>query len=517
MERAETSAAGTSPGEQPRAGDAAGAGAAGAGAGGSAGSTGSADLAELLAGLLSPDQVMTSGPEFRQALSDGTVNRGISGTADALVEPESPEEVAAVLAFCYENGLPLVARGGGTGLAGGSVPDGGVVISLTRLDRIRSLDPGLWRMEVEAGVTTETVHRIALENGLLFPPDPGAGGQSTIGGNVATNAGGPHAFRYGVTGNWVTGLEVVVPPGRVIRTGGPVRKNVAGLDLTNLIIGSEGTLGLVTAAWLRLVPAPEARGVAIGFYESSAAGCEAILAVIASGIQPTALEFLDRGTLAASLGSFPFEAPDRPGFAVLAEADGSATEVERVLGELAETLAAAGSRTSHPPGPASSAQGPTRNGVVTITKRRDTDALWAWRDGVSYAVAAQRGGKISEDIVVPVDRLAEAVEETLKIGSRHGLEACSWGHAGDGNLHSTFLVDLADPEQMARGKAASDELFAMAIRLGGSISGEHGVGSLKTGHVREALGDTTMALQADIKRAFDPKLLLNPGKKIPLP
>jgi glycolate oxidase subunit GlcD len=479
--------------------------------------------AEGLARLLSPDQVRTAGPEFRQSLADGTVNRGLSGTADALVEPNSPEEVAAVLAFCYEHGLPLVTRGGGTGLAGGCVPDGGVVLSVSRLDRVRSLDPGLWRMEAEAGVTTGTVHRIALENGLLFPPDPGASEQSTIGGNIATNAGGPHAFRYGVTGSWVTGLEVVVPPGRIIHTGGPVRKNVAGLDLTNLMVGSEGTLGIVTAAWLRLVPAPEARGIAIGFYDSSAAGCEAILAVMASGSRPTALEFLDRGTLDAGLGSFPFEAPAEPGFAVIAETDGSVAEVERVLGELSETMGppgAPGTRSApDTPGTLSaSAKGSSNGrGYLSITDRRDADALWAWRDGISYAVAAQRGGKISEDIVVPVERLAQAVEETLEIGRRHGLEACSWGHAGDGNLHSTFLVDPADSDEMARGRAASEELFTMALRLGGSISGEHGIGSLKTAHVQDALGDTATELQADIKRAFDPKLLLNPGKKVPVP
>ena len=302
-----------------------------------------------------------------------------------------------------------------------------------------------------------------------------------------------------MTGKWVTGLEAVIPPGRVIRTGGPVRKDVSGLDLTNLLIGSEGTLGIVTAAWLRLVPAPEARGVAVAFFADAEAGCEAVLAVMGSGIQATALEFLDRGTLRASIGSFPFDAPAEPGFAVLAEADGSQAEVERLLGELAEAMSQAGP-----------------DSVLSITGRADTEALWAWRDGISYAVAAQRGGKISEDIVVPVEKLAEAVEATLEIGSRHGLEACSWGHAGDGNLHSTFLVDLDDADQMRRGKAASDELFEMAISLGGSISGEHGIGSLKTSHVRKALGQDVVTLQAEIKRAFDPKLLLNPGKKIPL-
>ena len=455
-------------------------------------------VTEGLAAILSPERVLAGGAHFREAMHDGTSNQGFSGSADLLVEPASTEEVAAVMAFCYENDLPMVTRGGGTGLAGGAVPDGGVVISLERLNRVRSIEPGLWRMEVEAGVTTATVHRIALENGLYFPPDPGAGEQSTIGGNIATNAGGPHAFRHGVTGRWVTGLEAVVPPGRVIRTGGPFRKDVSGLDLTSLIIGSEGTLGVVTAAWLGLVPAPESRGVAVGFYEDATTGCAAVAAVMAAGIQATALEFFDRGALAASLGSFPFEAHPDAGFAVIAEADGSAGEVERVLADLAGVLAS------------------TEGRILTLSERRDVNALWTWRDGVSYAVAARRGGKISEDIVVPVERLGEAVEETLAIGVRHGLEACSWGHAGDGNLHSTFLVDLTDSDQMARGKAASDDLLEMAIRLGGSISGEHGIGSLKAAHVRQALGEPVVDLQAGIKRAFDPKLLLNPGKKIPL-
>jgi glycolate oxidase subunit GlcD len=455
-------------------------------------------LAAELAGLLSPGQVVSGGPRLREALQDGTANRGLAGTAEILVEPETAEQVAAVIRHCYERDVAIVTRGGGTGLAGGAVPDGGVVISLTRMNRVRSIEPGLWRMEVEAGVTTGTIHRVARENGLLFPPDPGASEQSMIGGNIATNAGGPHAFRYGVTGAWVTGLEAVIPPGEVIRTGGPVRKDVAGLDLKSLLTGSEGTLGVVTSAWLRLVPAPEARGVAIGFYEGTAQGCEAVEAVLASGLQPTALEFLDRGTLEASLGSFPFDAPEGAGFMVIAEADGSEAEVDRVLAELGDALEAGAS--AH----------------LAVTERGQAKALWTWRDGVSYAVAARRGGKISEDIVVPLDRLAEAIGRTVEIGRAHQLEACSWGHAGDGNLHSTFLVDLADPEQMTRGKAASRDLFEMAIELGGSISGEHGIGSLKTGYVRQALGAEATRLQAGIKRVFDPKLLLNPGKKIPL-
>lgn len=456
-------------------------------------------LAAELAGVLSADQVLTVGPELRAALQDGTGNRGIAGTAEALVLPANREEVAEVLAFSYEKGVPVTVRGGGTGLAGGAVPDGGIVISLERLDRIRSIDPELWRMEAEAGVRTATIHRIALENGLLFPPDPGASEQSTIGGNIATNAGGPHAFRYGVTGAWVTGVEAVVPPGEILTSGGPLRKNVAGLDLTDLMIGSEGTLGIVTSAWLRLVPAPAERGIVVGFYPDARAGCEAIGMIMGSGIQPTALEFLDRGALESSLGSFPADSPDEAGFAVIAETDGTAEEVSSVIPDLEEAMTVGA--LARP---------------VRITNHAEIRGFWAWRDGVSIAVTAQRGGKISEDVVVPVESLAEAVEETVEIGRRHDLPACSWGHAGDGNLHSSFLVDLSDPAEMGRGKEAAAEIFAMAIRLGGSISGEHGIGSLKTAHVKDALGPVAVRLQADIKRVFDPMLLLNPGKKIPL-
>ncbi|MGA7396661.1 MAG: FAD-linked oxidase C-terminal domain-containing protein [Solirubrobacterales bacterium] len=455
-------------------------------------------VAEELGRLLTPEQVSCKGPDFTQALQDGTGNRGLIGTADALVVPKDTSEVAAVMAHCYERDIAIVTRGGGTGLAGGAVPDGGVVLSLEKLDRVLSIEPELWRMEVEAGVSTGTVHRIALENGLLFPPDPGASEQSTIGGNIATNAGGPHAFKYGVTGNWVTGVTAVVPPGEILTTGGPVRKNVAGLDLISLLTGSEGILGVITSAWLRLVPAPEARGVVVGFYEDATVGCEAIATILGSGIQPTALEFLDRGALAASLGSFPGETPSEAGFAVLAEADGNPEEVERVVTELEEAMSDAA---LVPP--------------ARVTDRIEVAAVWTWRDGVSIAVTAQRGGKISEDVVVPAERLAEAIEETVRIGGQHDLPACSWGHAGDGNLHSTFLVDLADPAEMARGAEAAAEIFEMAIRLGGSISGEHGIGSLKTGYVNQALKPVATGLQAGIKSVFDPKGLLNPGKKLP--
>lgn len=451
-------------------------------------------LGRELGSVLPPESVLADG-EARY-LGDETEGRGLHGRADAIVLPATTEEVARVVAWCYEHDVPLVPRGGGTGFAGGAVPlDGGVVVALERLDRIRSFEPLLWRIHVEAGVTTAAVRRLARENGLVFPPDPGAAEQSQIGGNIATNAGGPHAFKYGVTGAWVTGLEAVVPPGEVISVGGPIRKDVAGYDLKSLLVGSEGTLGIVTAAWLRLLPAPEAQLPVAAFYADSAAGCAAIERVLGSGIIAAALEFLDAETLRFAGRAFPGEQPADAGFLVIGEADGSAEEAARVRDELLEVLGEDALAVHAPSEPA---------GVAD---------LWRWREGISIAVGAQRGGKVSEDIVVPLDRLSEAIDETLEIGRRHALSACSWGHAGDGNLHSTFLVDPQDEGELTRAGGAAHELFALAARLGGSISGEHGVGWMKRGQLARQWPPRALELHEAVKRIFDPKGLLNPGKK----
>lgn len=428
--------------------------------------------------------------------SDATEARGLRGWADAVALPTTAEQVAAVVRWCYDHDVAIVPRGGGTGFAGGAVPTGGgVVLSLERLGRVRAFDPPLWRMHVEAGVGTAHVRRLARENGLVFPPDPGAAEQSHIGGNIATNAGGPHAFKYGVTGAWVTGLEAVVPPGEVVTVGGAIRKDVAGYDLKSLLIGSEGTLGVITAAWLRLLPAPEAALPVAAFYDGSEPGCMAIERIVGLGLVPAALEYLDRGALDAARAAFPAAVPPEAAFLVIAEADGSHEEAAALRGELVGALR------------------PEALAVIAPESRSEVDALWRWRDGVSVAVTGLRGGKVSEDIVVPLDRLAEAISWTVAIGARHRLEACSWGHAGDGNLHSTFCLDPADADALARAEAAGEELFDLAVRLGGSVSGEHGVGVAKAGQLRRQWAPRALDLHEEIKRAFDPKGLLNPGKK----
>jgi glycolate oxidase subunit GlcD len=433
----------------------------------------------------------------KEYLTDATESRSIHGRADAVVLADDPEQVRRVLAWCYEHDTPLIPRGGGTGYAGGAVPvDGGVVLSLERLTRVRELTPELWRGCFEAGVRTAVLARHARENGLLYPPDPGAAEQSQLGGNIATNAGGPHTFKYGVTGTWVTGLELVLAPGELVSLGGPIRKDVAGYDMRSLMIGSEGTLGIITAAWLKLIPAPGAELPVIAFYASVEAGGAALAQVLGSGVVPAALEFLDAGALQAALGSFPGPWPDRPAFALIAAADGSEAEAERVRAELIEALGAGAERTHAP------------------TERHQVEDLWRWRSTVSTAVIAHRGGKLSEDIVVPVEHLAEAVIATQEIGARHGLEACSWGHAGDGNLHSTLMIDRSHQDELARAERAAEELFELARSLGGSVSGEHGLGLVKAGELEGQWPEPALRLHEQIKTLFDPKGLLNPGKKL---
>ena len=455
-----------------------------------------------LARILDPEHVLAgselaSGPYNH----DASRRHDLRGHAEAVVLPGRAQEVAAVVRWCYDHDVPIVPRGGGTGLTGGAVPvEGGVVCSLERLRRVRELKPGLWRMQVEAGVTTAHVHRLARENGLMFAPDPGAAEQSQIGGNVATNAGGPHALKYGVTGAWVAGLEVVLAPGELVQLGGWLRKDVAGYDLRSLLIGSEGTLGVITAVRLRLLPAPESTAVLVVFLPTRAHGCQTMLDILAAGIQPAALEFLDGATLVHVAGGYTAargaSPPDGAGFALIVELDGSTTDVEAQRRLLDDLLGGVALAVHTPP---------------------DAAALWRWRDSFNGLVTAVRGAKVSEDVAFPVERLAEGLERFAQIAACHGLPACAWGHGGEGNVHATVLVDPADERELDIARAVGEELFALVTSLGGSIAAEHGVGWSKRGRLARQWDARAVALHEQIKRVFDPKGLFNPGKKLALP
>lgn len=452
----------------------------------------SSTLRSALGAIVGRENVESPKPHH---LRDATELRGMAGRADAVVIPPTADAVAAVLAWCYERGVPITPRGGGTGFAGGAVPAGGVVLCTDRLRGIRSFEEERWRAELEAGLRTAEVARLARERGLLFPIDPGAAEQSQLGGNIATNAGGPHSFGYGPIGAWVTGVEAALPPGDLVRVGGPVRKDVASLDLKRLLIGSEGTLGIITSAWLRFVPAPARRVPVVAFYSDIGRGCDAVLRTVASGIEASALEFLEGAALAAAAAGFPAGVPANARFMVLAEADGSDPEATRVGGELREAL------------------GDGALAVHLLRRPAEAGAAWRWRDGVSLSVAALRGGKVSEDVSVPIDRLAEMIEGVLEAGRAVALEACSWGHAGDGNVHATFLVDPDSDEDLSRAERAAEAVFERAVLLGGSISGEHGLGSVKVRYLETQLPQRALELHRGIKRLFDPAGLMNPGKK----
>ncbi len=448
--------------------------------------------------VLGAEHVLAAPPAQSPYNRDSSNRRGVQGHADAVALPGSAEEVAAVVAWCYAHDVAIVPRGGGTGLTGGAVAvHGGVVCSLERLRRVRELAPELWRMLPEAGVSTHDVQRLARENGLMFAPDPGAGEQSQIGGNVATNAGGPHALKYGVTGAWVAGLEAVLAPGELVRVGGWAGKDVAGYDLKSLLVGSEGTLGVITAVRLRLLPAPETAIPLVVFLATREDGCAAICAVLAAGLQPSVLDFMDGETLrilsAAYAGIGAGAVPEGAGFALICELDGSRAEARAQRAVLLELLG---------------------GGALDVHQPTDARALWRWRDGANPAVTAVRGAKVSEDVVFPLERLAEGLERFERIASAHGLRSCAWGHGGDGNVHATVLVDPSSDAELDRAEAVGDELFALVVELGGSVAGEHGIGWLKRGRLESQWDCRALDIHEQIKSVFDPKGLLNPGKKL---
>ncbi|MGH7861194.1 MAG: FAD-binding oxidoreductase [Candidatus Dormibacteraceae bacterium] len=452
------------------------------------------DLARLLG-----EEAMRRGPEQVRYHHDSTEMQGLSGRPDAVVAPADVEAVQAMVAWCYPRGVAIVPRGGGSGFAGGAVPvSGGVVCSLERLTAVRSFDPDLWRIEVEAGLTTARLQTLALKSGVMFPPNPGAVEQSQIGGNLACNAGGPRSFKYGVTGDFVLGLDAVVRDGELIRLGGPVRKDVAGYDLCHLMVGSEGTLGIIVSAWLRLIPAPEEVRIVVAGYRGIDEGVEALLRVPGSGLVPTSLEFFDPTCMRACRRAFPGGLPDEAQFLVVSECDGDAVSVERLTEDVAAVLE------------------PSSALVRTIRGRPLLTEMERWRNGIAFAVRNQRGGKMSEDVAVPLDELRSTILATLEIGRRHGLAACSWGHAGDGNVHATFMIDPQVSAEVDRASEAAADLFAGVLAAKGSVSGEHGLGWVKAAQFGEQFGAVEAGLQRSIKATFDPRNVFNPGKKVSL-
>lgn len=416
---------------------------------------------------------------------------------DAVAFPERAEQVAAIVRACRAHRVPIIARGAGTGTAAGAVPfDGGIVVSFARMARIVSISPDDRVAVVEPGVINGDLQQALAPHGLFWPPDPSSFERCTVGGNLATNAGGPRAVKYGATRDSVLGLVAVTGAGEIIRCGGPWTKNSTGFDLARLIVGSEGTLALIVEATLRLVPRPAQQATLRALYRDAGAAADAVSRLMRQPQLPAMLEFIDARaiTLLRRNGSDLPEA----GAMLMIEADGDEDTLPLALTALG-----------------TAAEG---DGLLSLDVALDgpaRDRLWAARRALSPALRSIAPGKINEDVVVPVSRIPTLVAGVEALAQRARLPIVSFGHAGNGNLHVNILYHPDDADESARAQAALPQLFDLVLALGGTLSGEHGIGTAKRDYMTRAFDVPTLAAMRAVKAALDPDGILNPGKMLP--
>ena len=422
---------------------------------------------------------------------------GIGHPPDLVVIPGSTREIADVARLCNEHRVPLVVRGAGTGYTGGAVPTcGGVVLSMERLNRILEIDETNLLAVVEPNVITGDLQRAVEKVGLFYPPDPASLAISSIGGNVAECAGGPRAFKYGTTKRYVLALEAVLPTGEIIETGSKAVKNVVGYDLTQLLVGSEGTLAIITKITLRLIPKPPAYATLLAMFADIQGAVDAVSTLIQRRVVPAAIELIDADSLRAVHDHTGQDfAPSGTGAVLIVEADGTQAAVDEDIDRAAKACRDVGAVR-----------------VVLAATEAERERLWSLRRLISPALKATGLLKINHDVVVPRGRVPElfAVVEELK--DTYRLRVASFGHAGDGNIHVNLMVDRADAAELARAKQAERVLFERVVALEGSISGEHGIGFAKAPYLSIELSDEEIALMKRVKIAFDPNGILNPGK-----
>jgi glycolate oxidase len=454
------------------------------------------NLRELEA-IVGPDHLLTS-PEDRVCYSyDGTF---AECRPDAIVSPDTTDQVSAILALAHREGIPVVPRGMASGLAAGTVPfGGGLVLNLTRMNRILEIDRENLTATAQSGVVTSDLAAAVEREGLFYPPDPASIRQSTLGGNVACNSGGPRCLKYGVTGDYVMALEAVLPDGRVLRTGNKCLKDVTGYDLVHLLVGSEGTLAVITEATVRLLPLPEAKRTALAIFQDIGSASQVVNQILYAGVLPATLEIVDE-TAIQCVEEYLHAGLDCTAEAMLiVETDGDPESAQREIEVAAQVCKQGGARE-----------------VQIARTAAESDELWHARRSVSPSLGRVRPNKLGEDIVVPRSAIPEMVRRIKRTALKHDLPIVIFGHAGDGNLHPNILFDKRDEDELERVEAAVGELFANAVDLGGTLSGEHGVGVLKQPYLEMALGPLAIEVMRGIKRAFDPKGILNPGKVLPV-
>jgi glycolate oxidase len=418
---------------------------------------------------------------------------------DVVVSPATTEEVSQVMQVACRGEIPVVARGLGSGLAGGAIPiKGGIVLNMTRMNRIVEIDRVNMVAVVQAGVVTSDLQAEVAKQGLYYPPDPSSQRHSSIGGNIACNAGGPHCLKYGVTADYVMGLEVVLADGRVLRTGGKTIKHAVGYRLSQLFIGSEGTLGIITEAALKLIPPPKSTCTAMAAFPKLIDASVAVTRILEAGIVPVAMEIMDDTTIATVVAYKKMDLPLDVEAILVIETDGDPELAQRDIEEIGHIC--------------------WRNGAREVRVASDPNEgaeLMAARKSVSPSLARRRPNKLGEDITVPRSAIPEAVARIKEVSRQYNLPIPIFGHIGDGNLHPNILFDRRDAEEFARVEKAAESLFQIAMALGGVLSGEHGVGLLKRDYAEQNLGPVAVEVMRSLKRILDPKGILNPGKVLP--
>ncbi|HJV35682.1 FAD-binding oxidoreductase [Geomonas sp.] len=456
-----------------------------------------ARILEKLKEIVGPENFATGAQELVCYGYDATQMEFLP---DCVVHPDGAEQVSRVLQLANTEGFPVFPRGAGSGFTGGALPKGGgVVLVTTRMNRILRIDTDNLVAEVEPGVVTETFQMAVEKLGLFYPPDPASLKFSTLGGNVAECAGGPRAVKYGVTKDFVMGLEVVLPTGQIIRTGGETVKGVVGYDLTKLLCGSEGTLGVITKIIFRLLPYPASKKTMLTIFDSIDGAARAVSTIIKGKIIPTTLEFMDYATLTCVDRRFNLGIPEAGRAVLLIEVDGDPDLIEKQADEIHALIKPLG--------------------LVQFRVAKDaaeSEELWKVRRLVSPSLRDVNPDKFNEDIVVPRSRVPDVIRRIEQIQNRYDIPIVNFGHAGDGNIHVNIMIDKTQPGQQEKAHEAIKEVFQAALDLGGTMSGEHGVGLAKQPFIPMELSADQIAAMRAIKKALDPNNILNPGKMLPL-
>ncbi len=448
-------------------------------------------VSKYLSKLIGKDKVKDSTGWRLSYAYDGTPT-GYKGVPDVVVFPETPEDVSKILSFANEERIPVYPRGAGSGLTGGAAPlEGGIVISTEKMNRIIEIDEDNLAVLTEPGVVTYELQKEVEKRGLFYPPDPSSYKYSTIGGNIAENAGGPKCVKYGVTKDYVMQLEVVFADGTVTKVGSKAVKSVAGYNLKDLIVGSEGTLAFITKAYLKLIPSPEAVRTAMAVFPKVEQAAQAVADMFRNKVIPTACEFLDKNSIVAVENFAKIGLPTYAEGLLVIEVDGYEAVVDELINRVIKVCKKAGAEE-----------------IRKATTPEEREAIWQARRAVSPAIVQLKPKKINEDVVVPRNRIPELIKKVYEIADKYNLMVVNFGHAGDGNIHVNFMYEPNEEEKVEK---AVREVFELTLSLEGSISGEHGIGWMKKEFLPLEVGEALEKMKA-VKRALDPNNILNPGK-----